>query len=363
MRKTVLLITAAFAALSCSQKWNDLVHEEVPAEVTAFEVEEQSSVTISKAKRLVTVFVPKDTDFSQLTVKDFSITDGANASQTFLPGEKIDLSDTVRLTLTTYDEYVWKFIAAEEKAEEPEFHDGPQLYNLSFDLWTKDPNYSNLNIYDPFGEDATEEEKLVWGNADKLISAFGFPTLSPEFEFLAVPGNGKAALRLQTQGIAQLGKLAAGSLFTGKMGRLVLEKLSAELEWGTPFTSRPVAMEGYVCYQPKPIDYFDAEHAELQGQSDKGAVLVLLTDWESRRIVSPPDQLIDYENDPSVIGYGKAVFDKDMSQYEKFHLDISYRSDKTPTMITIVTTSSYMGDHFTGASGSVIWFDEFKLLY
>ena len=32
-------------------------------------------------------------------------------------------------------------------------------------------------------------------------------------------------------------------------------------------------------------------------------------------------------------------------------------------MITIVTTSSAYGDYFTGASGSVIYFDEFKLLY
>ena len=79
--------------------------------------------------------------------------------------------------------------------------------------------------------------------------------------------------------------------------------------------------------------------------------------------MSPPDKLLDYENDPGVIGYGRMFFDKDMTEYEIFHLDITYRSDRTPTMITIVTSSSYMGDYFTGGSGSVVYFDEFKLVY
>lgn len=65
MRKIVLLFAAAAASLFCSQKWNDLVHEEVPAEITAFEVEEQSSVKISKSTRLVTVSVPAKTGFSR----------------------------------------------------------------------------------------------------------------------------------------------------------------------------------------------------------------------------------------------------------------------------------------------------------
>ena len=32
-------------------------------------------------------------------------------------------------------------------------------------------------------------------------------------------------------------------------------------------------------------------------------------------------------------------------------------------MLTIVTSSSYLGDYFTGGSGSVAYFDEFLFLY
>ena len=44
-------------------------------------------------------------------------------------------------------------------------------------------------------------------------------------------------------------------------------------------------------------------------------------------------------------------------------LDIKYRNDRTPTFLTIVTSSSYLGDYFTGGSGSVAYFDEFRFLY
>ena len=96
---------------------------------------------------------------------------------------------------------------------------------------------------------------------------------------------------------------------------------------------------------------------------DKGAVVVILSDWEEPFLVSPPEKLVDPENDPHIIGYGKMLFEKEMTEYEKFHLDIKYRSDRTPTFLTIVSSSSFLGDYFTCGSGSVAYFDEFRFLY
>ena len=358
MRKTVILFVAALASFSCSQKWNDLIHEEVPAEITAFELEGQTSVQISKAKRIVTATFPEGTEFNALTVKAFEVTEGASCSREIKPGDVLDLSDTLRITLVTYDPYQWKIVATEEKKAEPQPKDGPQLYNMSFDFWSTE---NNLPV--PYDADASDEDKVVWGNADQLIALLGFPTMRNETEFVAVKGEGKAALRLQTQGIEAMNKLAAGSLFTGKMGGIDFLKMSAKLYWGVPFTSRPAALEGYVCSQPKTIDYAEGEHADMKGQMDKAAVVVILTDWEEQFLVSPPDMLVDVENDPHIIGYGKMTFEKDMTEYEKFHLDIAYRNDRTPTMATIVTSSSYLGDYFTGGSGSVVYFDEFQFIY
>lgn len=117
----------------------------------------------------------------------------------------------------------------------------------------------------------------------------GFPTMKNETEFLAVKGEGTAALRLQTQGIEAMNKLAAGSLFTGKMGGIDFFKMSAELLWGVPFEGRPASLEGYVCFQPKPIDYAEGDYAGEKGKMDKGAVVVILSDWEEPFLVSPPE--------------------------------------------------------------------------
>jgi len=358
MRKTVFLFAAILATCSCSQKWNDLVHEEVPADILAFELEGQTAVQISKAKKTVTATFPVGTEFNALTVKSFKVTDGAACAPAIQVGDALDLSDTLKVTLTTYDDYLWRIVAVEEKPVEPTPKDGPQLYNMLFDFWSTE---NNLPV--PYDADATDEEKLVWGNADQLIALLGFPTMRNETEFVAVKGEGKAALRLQTQGIEAMNKLAAGSLFTGKMGGIDFLKMSAKLYWGTPFTSRPAALEGYVCSQPKVIDYAEGEHADKKGQMDRAAVVVILTDWEEQFLVSPPDILVDVENDPHIIGYAKMTFEKDMTEYEKFHLDIAYRNDRTPTMATIVTSSSYLGDYFTGGSGSVVYFDEFQFIY
>ena len=68
MKKLFLFVAAAAATLSCRQMANDLVHEEVPAEILAFDVEEQMSSTISRAQRTVTITVPENAAMGALTI-------------------------------------------------------------------------------------------------------------------------------------------------------------------------------------------------------------------------------------------------------------------------------------------------------
>lgn len=139
----------------------------------------------------------------------------------------------------------------------------------------------------------------------------------PEYDFVYAKGEGKAALKLQTQNVA--GKLAAGSLFTGKMGQINIWKMSADLEWGIPFTERPAALEGYACYKPQAIDIAQDPYADRKGQTDNAHVFVLLTDWEKPFVVSPPESLVDFEKDPAIIGYGKVVFEDYSLTLKYFH--------------------------------------------
>ena len=376
MKKILILLAVAFAILACDQKWNDLVHEEVPAEITAFEVEGQVSSSINKSKKTVTVLLPEETDLSQLTVRTFSYTEGAQCSRPLSAGQAIDLTAPVTLTLTTYDPYQWT-LAAEiqttpvtpdpgpDNPDDPDNpnpptppapKDGPQLYNMSFDYWSKS---SSLDVC--YGSDATAEEKAVWGSANATTAPLGQPTVGPEYDFVAVPGEGKAALKLQTRSV--LGKLAAGSLFNGEMGSINIWTMSASLDWGIPFSDRPASLEGYYCYKPATINIAQSPYQGKKGELDNASIIVLLTDWDKPFTVNPPESLVDYDNDEKIIGLGKLTIDKSMENYEKFHLDIKYRSDRTPKYVTIVLSSSALGDYFTGGVGSVFYLDEFKFLY
>lgn len=246
--------------------------------------------------------------------------------------------------------------------------EGAQLYNMNFDFWSKAKDAVTRVEYDAlYGGDATEAQKKVWGSAAASTKMLGATTVAPESTFVAVSGEGKNALKLQTCGISALfgaiKKLAAGSVFCGTTGNIDIAKMSAHIFWGTPFTERPKALEGFYCYQPKKIDWTQEPYKNLEGTLDKGHVLVILSDWEQPFDVCPPDQLLDLEKDPGIIGFGKVVFDKEMTAYETFHIDIEYRNDRTPKWVSVVCASSALGDYFTGADGSVLYLDEFKFVY
>ena len=235
-----------------------------------------------------------------------------------------------------------------------------QLYNMGFDLWCYDGG--DPEFYDSL---ATDDQKKVWGSANSSTASFGKPTCTPDSVMVAVEGEGKYAVKLKTQLIDALvvKKLAAGCIFTGSMGSTNLIKLTASLKWGIPFTLKPKALEGYACYLPKPINVADKAHEDLKGTTDTGHIFVLLTDWDKQFTVDPAkDQFVDFE-DSHVIGFGKVTFDETMNGYERFHMDIEYRDDRTPRYVVIVASSSALGDYFTGGEGSTLFLDEFRFVY
>ena len=158
-------------------------------------------------------------------------------------------------------------------------------------------------------------------------------------------------------------KMAAGSIYTGYTGDINILKMSAKIYWGVPFYERPKSLEGYACYQPGNIDWVQSPYESKKGELDKGHIFVILADWNEPIEVCPPDQLYDPDKDDGLIGYGKVVFDKSMSAYEKFTVDIEYRNNRTPNYVAIVASSSALGDFFTGSGSSVLYLDELKFNY
>ena len=233
--------------------------------------------------------------------------------------------------------------------------EGAQLYNMSFDDW-----YTKSGVQYCYSSSATAAQKAIWASANDNIHTWGgYNSAEGDDSFLAVSGSGKHSLKLTSGKV--MTKFASGSLFTGTMGSVSLT--SATINMGVSFSDRPDALEGYGCYKPQKIDNYDSAHKNLKGTTDTGHVFVLLTDWTGPFAVTPPNKLIDFDNDSGIIGYGKFTFSSTMSGYQQFRIDIEYRNSRTPKYVVICGASSALGDYFTGAKGSVLYLDELKFIY
>ena len=236
------------------------------------------------------------------------------------------------------------------------------VYNMSFDDWWMNGSVPMPNS----GKNVT-----VWDTANpgsKLASVF--PT-TEETSHVAVPGEGKKAARLESKEVASMGILAAGNIYTGKF--VSIAGKGAKLDWGVPFTSRPLAMKGYFDYRPEIINKYFAKKPEMEGKVDICQIQVFLTDWETQfRINTKESTFVDVENDPNIIAYGKLESNVNTSTkdnlvngyYEPFTIKLDYRDlTRKPTMIVIVAAASKYGDYFTGGLGSTLYVDEFSFVY
>ena len=246
--------------------------------------------------------------------------------------------------------YVFRAVSAEDKdTREIPFSTAAaeDVHNLSFDYWYKDgdawmPNQSS-SIY-------------VWDSANPGTAGLGVVPTTPEESDVV---KGKAA-RLQTS--TAMSMLAAGNIYIGQFGSV--QGLGAELDWGYPFTSRPLALRGYYKYAPKAIDKVKDPYKDLKGQPDQCQIQILLTDWADRfNINTSKKTFVEIDTDPDIIAHGSVTSSNDDSGYVRFTMPIVYRSMRTPKYIVIVAAASRYGDYFTGGVGSVLKIDEFELVY
>lgn len=225
----------------------------------------------------------------------------------------------------------------------------PQIYNMNFDDW-----YQSGKVWYPFAQGGDH----VWDSANEGAATFIGSSTTPVEGADAV--SGKAA-RLESK--YAVIAFAAGNLYTGDFG--AVNGVGAELDWGTPFSGRPVALRGYYKYSPKAIDRTKSPYENMKGTMDKCQIMVILTDWTSPfRVVTTSGKFVDLQNDPGIIGMVKFESDESVSSYKEFCLPIEYRDNtRIPRYAIVVCCSSYLGDYFTGGEGSVMYADEFSFEY
>ena len=255
-------------------------------------------------------------------------------------------------------EYSVRAVSAEDKeTKEITFttEKADSVPNMSFDAWYQDGDawYPNADA-----------DNFWWDSANggtKTLSIY--PTTPAEEEYIYAKGEGKNAAKLQSKEAMLVG-LAAGTIYTGRFIKAVmsLSNPGAELDWGVPFTSRPLALTGYYHYIPVTVNKGD--YNGMSGKTDIGQVQVMLTDWSSPFRVSTADgQFVNPQTDKGIIAYGTMDLNATGS-YQPFTIELEYRdTSRVPKYIVIVAAASKYGDYFTGGVGSTLYLDEFSFIY
>ena len=225
------------------------------------------------------------------------------------------------------------------------------IHNMSFDSWYLSGKawYPNL-----------DSSYQIWDSANGGTAGLGTVPTTPEENDVAVPGDGKKAAKLISS--TAFGQFAAGNIYTGKFGKATLSPIGATLQWGVPFTSRPLALKGW--YKYKPVTVNKGDHEGMSGKTDICQIQIMLADWSAPFDISTGDKHFVDVNGSDILAYGSLESNETMDGYQQFTIKLDYRDvTRTPKYIVIVAAASKYGDYFTGGVGSTLYLDEFEFIY
>lgn len=271
------------------------------------------------------------------------------------------------------------------------------LPNSNFNQWWRIEEKDNSPWYAIASDDATsfDTNKMLFsfwdsGNGGTAPLMRKNPT-SPEETELHTPEGKSAKLQSQFVGFLSLGKFAAGNIFTGHFCSANTSTYQAKIYFGQPFTSRPTQLKGWFKYnRGTDVDYpkNGGEYKTLlqQAGGDLCGIYIALVDnegfdfeghryaYEINGDLSGDDpahfkykNAIDFsENNKNVIAYGTISEEeaKGTGEWQEFTIDLKYRDiTRIPKYIIVVASASKYGDYFTGSTKSVMYIDDFELIY
>lgn len=219
--------------------------------------------------------------------------------------------------------------------------------NMMLDQWSKDGK-----VWNPWAEGS----EPFWDTGNKGAATLGESNATPVEGCWNNPSSGTSALlKTEFKGIGSIGKLAAGSVYTGEFLRV--DGTNGILNFGRPFTGHPTRLRGYFKYKSAPISHTSAEFANMMDKPDTAQIFFALTDWDKPFEIrtNPKNQQLFNANSDAVIAYGDITFSNDVNEFTEFVVELDYRAtNRVPRYILIVCTASKYGDFFTGGVGSTL---------
>lgn len=224
----------------------------------------------------------------------------------------------------------------------------------TFDEWWLDGK-----VWCPWNEGGNR----YWDTGNKGAATLGQSNVVPTGD--TPTGKGQAA-KLETKfvGLGSIGKLAAGSIYTGSFKKV--DGTNGILDFGRPWNLRPTKLKGYYLYKTAPISHVGSEYEYLKDRPDSCHIYVALTDWTAPFEIrtNPKNRQLFDAGASSVIAYGELVYSGTMSGYREFEITLNYKStSRVPSYLQITAAASKYGDFFTGGAGAVLYVDQFSFGY
>ena len=325
--------------------------------------------------------------FAYLKAENVTATSGMDLTQLKLQYRQKDSKDWVDLDtksnekvytatasgLTPNTTYLYRLTnGGDFKSDSLEFvtEDATALYNGGFEDWYM----HNEKIWYAVDKDDFDSKTSTafWDSGNKGASLMSKNPTSPE-ESVIHTGNGSTkSTKLQSQfvGFGSLGQFAAGNLYTGHFVKTI-GMSGAEIQFGSPFTTRPTQLHGYFQYTAGTVDYYGSNTPDdalvKKDGTDMNSIYIALSDADTPYTVNTKEgTFVDFANDPNIIAYGELPVSecKTTNGWKEFTIDLAYRElTRKPKYIILVCSASKYGDYFTGSSGSVMYIDDFELVY
>ena len=189
------------------------------------------------------------------------------------------------------------------------------------------------------------------------------------------PGtSGRTAAQLVSRYVVL--KFAAGNIFVGKYASTV--GTNGKINFGQPFTSRPVALRGWVKFTNGPVDRIGKQPSDrtltANVDVDEGMIYMALGTWSADKyggsaespvqVYSADEKTFFNKNAPEIVAYGERVFTEPTNGWIQFEIPLDYRAtDIVPTHLILVCSASRWGDYFTGSTQNRMWLDDFELVW
>ncbi|MBR5836869.1 MAG: PCMD domain-containing protein [Bacteroidales bacterium] len=263
--------------------------------------------------------------------------------------------------------------------------------NGSFEYASKVKGKDYYKFYDP-SCGVKDGEYMFWGsgNGEGTEGVSGSANMGIVITYIDTEDkvDGRQSVRAQTSQMA--GILAAGNLFTGQFAGLVGTS-GGMVNFGRPWSSRPVAMKLYCKYVTGKMDIIKGAPAGMtltKEDYDRAEIKFALGDWDYRKYggtkenpvhVNTTDSrtFVDFNTDASTIANGGLIIHHDgyilnggskvsaaTDQWVEYTIPLEYRDiERRPTHIIISCAASQFGDYFTGYSSSKLWIDAVELIY